>query len=215
MRAAILEVDAATGVTGVSASGLRNPVGARLGAGHGCVVGRRRLARGARQGPGARLSDLDASGCLLFTDDTCQVSNIDAMPHIAPRLLLAFCLVLNGIRNAVAAVGMPASMAGTHHATMTEADPQTAEACLHGEGDTVAMEQPIKQAAPSAAHPADCGEHCCDQGTCNCLCMQLAQAALLSVPVVSLLPGQIRMSAVFPLGHATPSLLHPIRPPIG
>ncbi|WP_237049617.1 hypothetical protein [Solilutibacter oculi] len=55
------------------------------------------------------------------------------MPRTALRLLLAFCLILNGIGNAMAAVAMPAMLDAPAHVAMSmaEASPQLASACDH------------------------------------------------------------------------------------
>lgn len=138
------------------------------------------------------------------------------MPSLVLRLLLMVSLFFNGIGNAVAAVAMPAMMDGGSHALMALHDPEppVASACEPAEGDiaAIALSHP---AAPSETHPADCEQDCCDQGDCRCPCMQLAQATLLDVPVVSTQLGHSRLAVFFPAGHATPALLHPIRPPIG
>ncbi len=139
------------------------------------------------------------------------------MSRIALRLLLAFCLVLNGIGTAMAAVAMPAMMGGSAHALMATADAALlpATACDHTEGDVAAIAAPVDQPPPSNQHPADCNLDCCAQGACSCPCVQLAQAALPDMAVSSAPPGLARERGALPLGHATPVLLSLIRPPIG
>lgn len=138
------------------------------------------------------------------------------MPLIALRLLLAFCLVLNGIGTAVAAVSMPAMVGGASHASMAmpDPDPPPAHAYDHAEHFPAAKALSDDPHAPSSVHPSDCDQDCCAQGTCSCPCVQLAQAALPILNVSSALPGRARGVTTLYLGHPTPLLLSPIRPPI-
>ena len=138
------------------------------------------------------------------------------MSRLYLRLLLALCLILNGLGNAMAAAAMPVMGAGSANATMSmlPAEPQSASPCDHGAGDKVMPAAPLASAASPAIHPADCGQECCTQGACSCACMHLAQAALLGIPMLPVSHGLTRMAVEFPTGHATPVLLQLIRPPI-
>jgi len=139
------------------------------------------------------------------------------MSRIALRLLLAFCLILNGIGTAMAAIAMPALDVGSSHASMAMPDSESlpAAACHHVDGDSVAKAMPVDHPAPSSLHPAHCDLDCCAQGSCGCPCVQLAQAALHDILVSSAPPARAREVASLDLGHATPLLLNLIRPPIG
>ena len=138
------------------------------------------------------------------------------MSRLYLRLLLALCLILNGLGNAIAAAAMPVMGAGSANATMSihTAEPQSASPCDHGAGDKVMPAAPLASAASPAIHPADCGQDCCTQGVCSCACMHLAQAVLLGIPMLPVSPGLARMAAAWSPGHATPVLLQLIRPPI-
>ena len=136
------------------------------------------------------------------------------MTRVAIRLLLALCLVLNGIGSAMAAAAMPALAGGSQHAVVPTAEAQpSAGACDHGaDAKSPAGEPP---AASATVTTAACNQDCCAQGVCDCPCMQFAHAALLDIPGLSADPGPIRMTGEVPVGHATPALLNLIRPPIG
>jgi len=139
------------------------------------------------------------------------------MSRIALRLLLAFCLILNGVGTAMAAIAMPAMDGGSAHASMAMpvSEPLPASACDHVDGESAAAATPVDHAAASSLHPADCALDCCAQGSCGCPCVQLAQAALHDMLVSSAPPARAREVAALDLGHATPLLLNLIRPPIG
>ena len=158
-----------------------------------------------------------ASDLLRFTLKIHGLAYPFDMLRSALRLLLAVCLVLNGIGNAMAAVAMPAMAGGASHAllAMPDSDPQSADACDDAERPAVAKAASLHHPAPSTAHPADCDLDCCAQGACSCPCVQLAQAALPDLHVSSAPPGCARGVATLDLGHATPLLLSLIRPPIG
>ena len=138
------------------------------------------------------------------------------MSRVYLRLLLALCLILNGLGNAMAAAAMPVMGAGSANATMSTlpAELQSAIPCDHGARGEATPAALLASATSPAMHPADCGQECCAQGACSCACMHLAQAALLDTPVLPVYTGRARMAAAFPPGHATPVLLHLIRPPI-
>ena len=151
------------------------------------------------------------------------------MVRIALRLLLAVCLVLNGIGTAMAAVSMPGMVGGASHALMVmpisggasptnmvmpDSDPQAATTCEHVELIAVA-EAASFDTAPSKSHTADCDLDCCAQGACSCPCVQLAQAGLPAFQLSTAPSGRSRGVAALDLGHATPLLLNLIRPPIG
>jgi len=130
--------------------------------------------------------------------------------------LLVVFLILNGVGNAVAGVAIP-SMDGKSHAVMDlhHAPQPVASACGQDEGETLGIAAHVLSAEALISHPADCDQDCCAQGACGCPCVQLAQAMLFAVPVLSVQHEHIRLAAFFPVGHAMPALLHPIRPPIG
>ena len=139
------------------------------------------------------------------------------MPRTALRLLLAFCLILNGIGNAMAAVSMPAMLDGPAHVAMSmaEASPQLASACDHATDNGASRSAPVELPPSATQHPADCDKDCCAQGSCTCPCMQIGQAALLDLSVLTAVPGGATMATTLPVGHATPALLNLIRPSPG
>ena len=141
------------------------------------------------------------------------------MSRVAVRLFLALCLVLNGIGNAMAAVAMPAMLHGSAHAAMSmpQASPQPASACdaHHAPDDGATRSAPVEIPPSATQHPGACDKDCCAQGSCSCPCMQIGQAALLDIPVLTAVPGSAAMADTLPVGHPTPNLLNLIRPPIG
>ena len=139
------------------------------------------------------------------------------MPRVALRLLLAVCLILTGMGNAMAAVAMPFMSALPHQArlvtTDVEALPDTAP-CGHDKSAATVVEQ-APTSTPPAGHPADCDKDCCAKGTCACACVNLAQAAILDVVMPAASPSRTRMGAFVALGHSSQVPLNLIRPPIG
>jgi hypothetical protein len=139
------------------------------------------------------------------------------MPRLALRLLLAVCLIINGMGNAMAAVAMPFMADMPHEAVLVttgvEALPGTAP-CGHDESAATAAEQG-PTSTPPAGHPADCEKDCCAKGTCACACVNLAQAATLDVVMPASSPSRTRMGAFVALGHSSQVPLNLIRPPIG
>ena len=153
-----------------------------------------------------------------FTLIVCSVLYpIHIMPRTALRLLLALCLILNGMGNAMAAVAMPFMSAMPHEALLVtisaDALPGTAP-CGHDESAAPAVEQ-APPSAPPAGHPADCDKDCCAKGTCACPCVNVAQAAILDGLVPASSPSRTRMVAFVALGHSSQVPLNLIRPPIG
>jgi len=123
------------------------------------------------------------------------------------RLLLSMALVLNGTVPAMAAVRMqvPAGDAGQSSRTQAHAP---CHAMASG-----AMEQ--APAMPQPAKSPQKAPDCCKGGSCTCACVQPAQAppSAAMAPTAAAAPSPaIRPLA---LGHASPALPHPIRPPIG
>lgn len=154
-----------------------------------------------------------------FTYGRSLVSYAISMSRIALRLLLALCLVLNGVGNAMAASAMPAMHAGSHDTAAlkaTVADPQSASACDHDAGSDAALgeELPTPAASP-ATHSDNCDQDCCAEGACSCPCMQLVQATLLAPPALPAVSDRTQMVAGLSLGHPAPAPLSFIRPPIG
>lgn len=152
----------------------------------------------------------------FFTRQARAVAYPSVMSRVALRLLLALCLILNGIGNAAAIGFMPAmpGMSDDPVPQMTDSQNQSGHAdCGQAErGATVADMAPP---SPPAGHPADCGKDCCAQGTCTCPCMHLGQAALLGMASVLPSLGGRTLVAPLALGHSTPVPLELIRPPIG
>lgn len=139
------------------------------------------------------------------------------MSRIAVRLLLALCLVLNGIGNAMAVAAMPAMHVGLSDAAGVEAsaEPQVVSACDHGAGVAAPVEELSIAATSPANHAGDCDEECCAKGACSCPCMQVVQATLLDTPAHPAASGRTPTAGSLSLGHPVPVPFNFIRPPIG
>lgn len=123
---------------------------------------------------------------------------------LLPRLLLAICLILNGIGSSTASLRMQLG---------------------HGVLDTVAglpMAETAPMQAPSVEHGVGTSDHCadqspadcCDPGQCDGVCLQGA-AAVAVREVVATLPGIATQLTDRPApAHADPALTDPVRPPI-
>ncbi|GAB3359079.1 CopL family metal-binding regulatory protein [Lysobacter tyrosinilyticus] len=139
------------------------------------------------------------------------------------RALLSLCLVLNGVAGAAASVHMQLPMqAPVQMHQMHEVAPASAVASddnmpCHGHhmASTAKLEVTT---APAPAPTESKSKHtpdCCKSGTCRCACVHIAQ---VGVPTLHLPPAALdhdRSVRPLALGHATPALPHPIRPPIG
>lgn len=123
---------------------------------------------------------------------------------LLPRLLLAICLILNGIGSSTASLRMQLD---------------------HGVLDTVAG-LPMTETAPMQASSGEPGvatsDHCadqsradcCDPGECDGACLQGA-AAMAVREAVATLPGIANRLKDRPApAHADPALTDPVRPPI-
>ncbi len=138
------------------------------------------------------------------------------------HLLLAVTLVLNGL-----GLSMPVHAADLPHSQVTIALPGTHQPAhgesskqppCHGEASAsvdTAVAVFSGQAALDSAHSGQGLPDCCENGTCDGVCMQSAFAVLAGK---AYLPGPLPVAAgahTIPAGTATPALPHPIRPPIG
>lgn len=127
------------------------------------------------------------------------------------RVALSVALVLNGATGAFAATRMQMS----HDAPTITADAvekAAVEAPCH-EMSGMAHTSPATDLAPEPSKHA--GSECCKFASCTCMCMQGVQAppAYAVMPIVLVNHNQ----SVRPLllGHTSPALPHPNRPPIG
>ena len=125
--------------------------------------------------------------------------------------LLALSLVLNGISSAMAGVSMHAGKSSQAHVVS-----------MHDESDS---DHPSSKIAHGQDHvgnhgkasvTGNCDDDCCrDPGSCQCLCMQHAQA-MVSGPIGFVSPvSLIGVSTTLKIGHPAPPPGEQIRPPIG
>lgn len=134
------------------------------------------------------------------------------------HILLSFALVANGIGAAMASVH-----AGCAHAAIASVTPAAEPPCHDGMGAMAsqahggmhahgAHPDDLSPAPPPASHDDGCGS--CGR-SCACDCIAHCMAALM--PPMLLLPFStgIAYAPTTPHTHATPTLPHPVRPPIG
>lgn len=127
------------------------------------------------------------------------------------RMVLGVALVLNGAMGAFAATGMQMS----HHAA-----PGTGQAI-----EEAAVETPCHQAIgtthtspavdPTPEPPRHGGPDCCESASCTCICVQSVQVPPLHAVMSPAHLDHGQGVRPLSLGHSSPALPHPIRPPIG
>ena len=127
------------------------------------------------------------------------------MARLIGHMLLALCLILNGIGGAAMAAAMPLAHANAVSPSM---DSHADEACP----DQVAPSAPT--AEHPSIHPAPADSDCCDQERCDGACAQYAVAAPEFAPSIGTddLGLGYRLSAA--PSHADPALQRAVRPPI-
>ena len=134
------------------------------------------------------------------------------------RVLLSLALVLNGATGAAAAVRMQMSHGDAHMAEVPPVESPMASAAdmpCHQQASGVAAETSPVMADPDPAKSKHPTPDCCKSSSCNCVCVQAAQAPLTSVFVTTLLADHSQSVRLLLLGHPSPALPHLNRPPIG
>ena len=141
-------------------------------------------------------------------------------PSLLLHVLLSLALVANGIGTAMASVH-----AGCTHAAVASAAPAAEPPChdmgamapqaqdgMHAHG---AHPDDLSPAQSPASHDDGCGSCGSCAGSCACDCIAHGMAALM--PPMLLLPVStgIAYAPTTTHTHATPTLPHPVRPPIG
>ncbi|MBN8211297.1 MAG: CopL family metal-binding regulatory protein [Xanthomonadales bacterium] len=129
------------------------------------------------------------------------------------RVLLSVALVLNSATGAFAATRMQMSHAAPVSSVPAAERAAVEKPCHEASG--------MSQVGPTAAtdptpdpvkHPSP---DCCKSASCTCMCMHGVQAP----PVYAFIPTALvnHSQSIRPLllGHISPALAHPTRPPIG
>ena len=130
-------------------------------------------------------------------------------PSLLLHVLLSLALVANGIGTAMASVH-----AGCAHAAVASAAAAAEPSCHDGIRDHHA--DPGELSPPQSSAPHDDGNGCGScSGSCTCDCIAHGMAAVM--PPMLLLPVStgIAYAPTTTHTHATPTLPHPVRPPIG
>ena len=134
------------------------------------------------------------------------------------RVLLSVSLVLNGATGAAAAVRMQMPHDdGQAVAALTAKSPESAsgEMPCHQQATETSDDAPLPASDPEPAKSKHSTPDCCKSSSCNCACVQAAQAPLASVFVHALLVDHSHSASPLSPGHPSPALPHLIRPPIG
>ena len=127
------------------------------------------------------------------------------------RVVLGAALVLNGAMGAFAATGMQMR----HHASPGSGqaieDAASDAPCHQAKGDS--HTSPAVDPTPEPfKHP---GPDCCDSANCTCICVQSVQVPPLHAGVSPAHLNHGQSVRPLSLGHSSPALPHPTRPPIG
>ena len=129
------------------------------------------------------------------------------------RMVLSAALVLNGATGAFAATRMQMSHASPTF--MADAVKNTvAETPCH-EMSGMTHTGPATDRAPTPGPSKHSNPDCCKSASCTCMCMQGFQAPPVYVVVPTLLVNHSQSVRPLSLGHTSPALPHPTRPPIG
>ncbi len=127
------------------------------------------------------------------------------------RVFLSVVLVLNGATGAYAATRMQMSHAAPA-STVDAVKKTVAETPCH-EMSGMAHTSPATDPAPlPSKHPSP---DCCKSASCTCMCMQGVQAPPLYAVVTTMFVNHSQSVRPLSLGHTSPALPHPTRPPIG
>ncbi|MGH8060403.1 MAG: CopL family metal-binding regulatory protein [Pseudoxanthomonas sp.] len=135
------------------------------------------------------------------------------------RVVLSVTLVLNGASGAAAAVRMPMShaMGHTEAVLVVKESPDVSAAtdmpCHQTNG--AVSEASVAVVDPTPAKSKHLAPDCCKSSSCNCVCVQAAQAPPASAFVTTLLADHSQSVRPLLLGHPSPALPHLNRPPIG
>lgn len=134
------------------------------------------------------------------------------------RVLLSVALVLNGATGASAVVRMqmPHEQGQAVAALAAEPpEPSSAEMPCHRQASETGDKAPLAAVDPEPLKSKHSAPDCCKSSSCNCACVQAAQAPLASVFVQALLVDHSHSVSPLSPGHPSPALPHLIRPPIG
>ena len=127
------------------------------------------------------------------------------------RVVLSVALVLNGATGVYAATRMQMSHAAP---TITaDAVEKTAVETPCHEMSGMAHNSPAADPAPEPSKHPD--TDCCKSASCTCMCMQGVQAPPVHAVVPTVLVNHSQSVRPLSLGHTSPALPHPDRPPIG
>ncbi len=129
------------------------------------------------------------------------------------RVFLSVVLVLNSATGTYAATRMQMSHAAP--TLMADAVKKTvAETPCH-EMSGMSHTSPATDRAPTPDPSKHSNPDCCKSASCTCMCMQGFQAPPAYVVVPTVLVNHSQSVRSLLLGHTSPALPHPTRPPIG
>ena len=133
------------------------------------------------------------------------------------RVLLSVALVLNGATGAAAAVRMHMPHDDGQTSTTLAESPESSSVDMpcHHQATGASDEAPLAAADSSPSEPKHSTPDCCKSSSCNCVCVQAAQAPPASGFIHTLLVDHSQSVRPLLLGHPSPALPHLNRPPIG
>lgn len=129
------------------------------------------------------------------------------------RVFLSVALVLNGATGAFAATRMQMSHAAP--TIMADAIKKTAAETPCHEVSGMTHTSPATDPAPTPDPSKHSSPDCCKSPSCTCMCMQGVQAPPVYAGVPTVPVNHSQSVRPLSLGHTSPALPHPTRPPIG
>ena len=133
------------------------------------------------------------------------------------RLLLIVVLVLNGAGTAAASVAMLQVAMPAIASAQAQTKQLASTMPCHGMAQAVTLDTAASMASIPAVHDGakPTVPDCCTSGTCQCACVQIAQATPPAALVPAFASPRSALAQAMPASHVDPALPHAIRPPIG
>ena len=129
------------------------------------------------------------------------------------RVLLSVALVLNGATGAFAATRMQMPHAAPVNSVPAAERIAVEKSCHQAGGMTQAGYAAAINPAPEPSKHLS--RDCCKSASCTCICVQSVQAPPVYAFVPTALVNHSQSVRPLLLGHISPALPHPTRPPIG
>ena len=137
------------------------------------------------------------------------------------RLVLCLSLCVNATATAWAGARMPVALAMHAHARIAASSTKTTASPCHGHTGMATMgTMPMHPAVTASAHHRSSKTDqtvpdCCKSGLCDCACMQTLPVSVMLLVLPDAMNAHEPAVGAMALAHPSPTLAHPIRPPIG